>query len=105
MLDWRHVPRIFTGHDKGTSFGKKKKQHQQHRLTGKASYCNLYLCFLLGSDFECTMAAKEAVRRRKVHVGRRLGKVVRLKQAQDFQPGGRRWCPMCNQKSTVTLVK
>lgn len=51
------------------------------------------------------MAAKEAVRRRKVHVGRRLGKVVRLKQAQDFQPGGRRWCPMCNQKSTVTLVK
>ena len=26
MLDWRHMPRIFTGHDKGTSFGKKKEK-------------------------------------------------------------------------------
>lgn len=53
------------------------------------------------SDFNCTVAAKEAVRRRKFRVGKRLGKVVGLKQAWDFQPGGWHWCPKWNQTPTV----
>ena len=61
---------------------KKRKQRQQHRLTGKASYRNLYLCFCQWLQLYC--GCKGSSQAPQISCGQEVGEGGRIKTSMGF---------------------